>query len=519
MALNILVLAETGELAYISKHNTNYANIKAAIDALQSAIGAGSSGGATLSVAYEGIFGAANCIVGYGSYLPSDSVTAHELTVAGGYAYDEPTDAVVVKSSTTTLSFSGQTTGTYYVHVDGTGEPYYDANASGALYSVHYDQSTGDFDTVTRVGNLFEAAADQENSRTNLWSISYATTDERMNGIERASFYVLKKTAEGDDLTVTDKEAFEQSIILIEDGPQTDDLTLNIPAAERVYTIVNDGSATYSIEVLPDSGTGYTVPGKYFAVLHCDGSTVEPIFLLDRTSGSSPVSDFLSLSDTPATFSGQTLKSVRVNAGETALEFFTLSVTGDVVGPGSSTDSAIALFDGATGKLIKDSGTTLGDLAGGGDVTGPGSATDSAIALFDGATGKLLKDSTVTLAGFAATGLFFPSTFVVGKPEASQLILAIAPPGGVVVTIPAGMTSSKFIAKTAATAQTDFDIQKNGSSAGTITFAASGTVATYSVTNPVVLDGDSNDYLEVYAPASQDATLADLMLTIYATRS
>lgn len=37
--------------------------------------------------------------------------------------------------------------------------------------------------------------------------------------------------------------------------------------------------------------------------------------------------------------------------------------TGDVVGPGSSVDGQVALFDGTTGKLIKDSGVVLGTAA------------------------------------------------------------------------------------------------------------------------------------------------------------
>jgi hypothetical protein len=36
--------------------------------------------------------------------------------------------------------------------------------------------------------------------------------------------------------------------------------------------------------------------------------------------------------------------------------------SGDVVGPAGATDGAIALFDTATGKLLKDSGVTLADL-------------------------------------------------------------------------------------------------------------------------------------------------------------
>ena len=57
--------------------------------------------------------------------------------------------------------------------------------------------------------------------------------------------------------------------------------------------------------------------------------------------------------------------------------------TGDVVGPASSTDNAIARYDGTTGKLIQDSGITIADGATGtlagsnsGDVTLGASVTD-----------------------------------------------------------------------------------------------------------------------------------------------
>ena len=108
--------------------------------------------------------------------------------------------------------------------------------------------------------------------------------------------------------------------------------------------------------------------------------------------------------------------------------------SGDVVGPASSTDGDIALFDGTTGQLIKDGGVGLplndgeliiGDTAGdaqigtitggtgvtvtngagtitidadnNGDVVGPASATDNAVARFDGATGKIIQDSNVII--------------------------------------------------------------------------------------------------------------------------
>lgn len=72
---------------------------------------------------------------------------------------------------------------------------------------------------------------------------------------------------------------------------------------------------------------------------------------------------FTDLSDVPASYTGQGTKVVRVNAGETALEFATVAGTGDVVGPGSATANAIVLFDGTTGKLVKDSTKVVADFA------------------------------------------------------------------------------------------------------------------------------------------------------------
>lgn len=97
---------------------------------------------------------------------------------------------------------------------------------------------------------------------------------------------------------------------------------------------------------------------------------------------------------------------------------------GDVTGPASAGTNRIALFDGTTGKLIKDGGASLTDFlesvvegAGitidatdpqnpiisadavvAGDVDGPASAVDARIAVFDGTTGKLIKDGGKTIA-------------------------------------------------------------------------------------------------------------------------
>jgi hypothetical protein len=98
--------------------------------------------------------------------------------------------------------------------------------------------------------------------------------------------------------------------------------------------------------------------------------------------------------------------------------------SGDVAGPSIAVNNHVTFFDGSTGKLIKDSGLTLsgtntGDQiadgititgsgtaldpfvssSGSGNVTGPSSSINNNIALFNGSTGRLLKDSGLAISG------------------------------------------------------------------------------------------------------------------------
>lgn len=73
---------------------------------------------------------------------------------------------------------------------------------------------------------------------------------------------------------------------------------------------------------------------------------------------------------------------------------------------------------------------------------------------------------------------------------------------------PVNLSGSKVIANTAATAQTIFSLKKNGTEFATITFAASGTVATFTAASATTLS--PGDYLTLVAPASADSTLADI---------
>jgi hypothetical protein len=79
-------------------------------------------------------------------------------------------------------------------------------------------------------------------------------------------------------------------------------------------------------------------------------------------------------------------------------------------------------------------------------------------------------------------------------------------------TIPAGMTGSLGSSGTAATATPALSIKKNGASVGTATWSAAGTTATLAMASPTAMV--AGDILTVVAPASPDATLADVSLTM-----
>lgn len=100
-----------------------------------------------------------------------------------------------------------------------------------------------------------------------------------------------------------------------------------------------------------------------------------------------------------------------------------------------------------------------------------------------------------------------------GAPTASEVVFAVRV--AIPLDFPASMTGSYVTADVAATAQTDFDIQKNGASQGTIRFAAAGTTATYvSVAGFSLAAGD---LLQIIAPGTPDGTLADLYFSLLAT--
>lgn len=135
-------------------------------------------------------------------------------------------------------------------------------------------------------------------------------------------------------------------------------------------------------------------------------------------------------------------------------------------------------------------------------------APGQAIIVFSDGTANGL--STIFTSSVAVSKPYDIGTFCSGKPAVSERLLRFNYVRA--VTLAASLSGSRVTARVAASAQADFDVKVNGSSIGTIRFAAAGTVATF-----VSFAGTSiavNDILEIVAPASQDATLEDISFTI-----
>lgn len=106
------------------------------------------------------------------------------------------------------------------------------------------------------------------------------------------------------------------------------------------------------------------------------------------------------------------------------------------------------------------------------------------------------------------------TAFYPGVPSASAIVTRV--PVARAVTFPSGLTGSIAKSRVAATAQKIFDVQKNGVSVGSITFAAGATTATFTVASAITLA--AGDLLSIIAPSTADTTLADVGIVLAGTR-
>ena len=327
-----------------------------------------------------------------------------------------------------------------------------------------------------------------------------------------------------------------------------------VPTNKKEYTIVNATTGGYALTVKTSGGTGIAVSNGVTSILRCDGTNVEAV-TPGAGVGSGTVTSVnitqpaagITASGGPITSSG----SITLALADDLAALEGLSGTGIVERTASNTyalrtrdtDGTLAANSDTvipSQKAVKTyadgilTTTTEGALING--ATSKTTPVDADyIGLMDSAASNVLKKLSwanlkATLKTYFDT-LYAPLTqpftvalFYPGVPTASVCVGTIAAPAGITtITYASSLTGSAGKALTAATAQTDFDVRKNattsanGTSVGTVRFAASGTVPTFIAASGFTLTGGT-DYLTIWAPATPDATLANIGITLYATR-
>ena len=107
------------------------------------------------------------------------------------------------------------------------------------------------------------------------------------------------------------------------------------------------------------------------------------------------------------------------------------ATSGDIFGPASSTDNAVARFDGTTGKAIQNSVVTIADSTG--DMAGVGTLSSGAITT----TGVLtlpagtVSAPAITTTGDTNTGIFFPAADTIAFTEGGVESMRIDSSGNV----------------------------------------------------------------------------------------
>lgn len=153
---------------------------------------------------------------------------------------------------------------------------------------------------------------------------------------------------------------------------------------------------------------------------------------------------------------------------------------GDVTGPASSTDNAVARFDGTTGKIIQNSAVTIADTTG--DITGgaynkvtiTAPATSATLTIANGKT--LTANNSLTLAGTDATTQTFPGT--------SQTIAGLAVSGQTFTTAQTFRAASAVRSEAAATQDA---VVLAGRAGGTSSFAVTLTPTTLASSTTLTL--------------------------------
>ncbi len=256
-------------------------------------------------------------------------------------------------------------------------------DAEGETWNTGYDVIDGNFATLENAvvgeywdgdgfsvpaniaagnGHVIQDEGVSETQRSNLDFIGASVVVENGGNATEVTINgaVLAKNIESITADKTLTDASEPIQVLTPDA----DWDVNLPAeavTNPIFMIINPSGSGFTLTVKSDlPATITTVEDGETKMIIPDGATWHVL-----AGGGGGAAVFTDLTDTPASYSGESLKAVRVNVGETALEFFVpssftspLTTKGDLFGYDTG-DERIPI-GGNDQALIADSTQALG---------------------------------------------------------------------------------------------------------------------------------------------------------------
>lgn len=139
--------------------------------------------------------------------------------------------------------------------------------------------------------------------------------------------------------------------------------------------------------------------------------------------------------------------------------------------------------------------------------------------LWPGATLHLYSDGTTnSLVRLAEFGPYRIVSWLRGLPGNDEVVVRFKVWEGHVL-LPDLRGWAETIADTAATATTVFDVRRNGTTVGTLTWSAAGTVPALATSGGAAQSFSAGDFFDIKGPATADATLSDIAFSIMLIRS